>query len=73
LARCREPLDPGPALGSCSSGYARLRREEYDDASLETWAQEFADQGWDDFFVFFKHEDEGTGPALAKRWVDLVS
>jgi hypothetical protein len=29
------------------------------------------DQGWRDAFVFFKHEDEGKGPQMAKRFVEL--
>ena len=27
--------------------------------------------GWSDAYVFFKHEDSGTGPALARRFVTL--
>jgi hypothetical protein len=27
---------------------------------------------WRDAFVYFKHEESGTGPALARELVDLV-
>jgi hypothetical protein len=27
--------------------------------------------GLEDYFVFFKHEDEGTGPRLASQFIDL--
>ena len=29
------------------------------------------DLGWADVFVFFKHEDGGTGPALAARMLEM--
>lgn len=50
-------------------GYARLRKEAYEPGELTRWAEKFADQGWQDAFVFFKHEDEGAGPALAREFV----
>jgi hypothetical protein len=28
-------------------------------------------QKWKDTYVFFKHEDEGTGPKLAAQFIDL--
>jgi len=31
------------------------------------------EQDWRDAFVFFKHEDEGKGPQLAKRFLELGS
>jgi hypothetical protein len=29
------------------------------------------DQGWERAYVFFKHEDAGTGPRLAKQFLSL--
>jgi uncharacterized protein YecE (DUF72 family) len=52
-------------------GYLRLRREAYDDAALESWIEAIGDQGWDECFVFFKHEDEGAAPRLAARMLEL--
>jgi len=53
-------------------GYLRMRREQYDDAELRSWAEWVQSQDWDRSFVFFKHEDEGAGPALAKRFLMLT-
>jgi uncharacterized protein YecE (DUF72 family) len=49
-------------------GYARLRREEYTGKELGEWAARFGDAGWEDLFVFFKHEDAGAGPKLAEAF-----
>ncbi len=57
--------DDPPVVATASYGYARLRKEVYEPGELTRWAALFKDQGWDDVFVFFKHEDEGAGPALA--------
>ncbi len=46
-------------------GYLRLRRPGYADEELERWAARIAAQGWDEAFVYFKHEDDGAGPKLA--------
>jgi uncharacterized protein YecE (DUF72 family) len=48
-------------------GYLRLRREEYDDFTLRALVASTRATGWDDVFVFFKHEDAGAGPRLAAR------
>jgi uncharacterized protein YecE (DUF72 family) len=55
-------------------GYVRLRHEGYDDAALTGWAETLrrVGAGWKDAFVFFKHEDAGTGPALAARFRQLL-
>lgn len=52
-------------------GYLRLRRERYSDAELKKWIKRVRAQDWETTFVFFKHEDEGTGPKLAARFVAL--
>lgn len=64
-----------PAVATADWGYLRLRAVEYTDAALAGWAEtlERIGPGWRDAFVFFKHEDEGTGPALAKRFEALLS
>ncbi|MDX6611652.1 MAG: hypothetical protein QOD75_838 [Blastocatellia bacterium] len=54
-------------------GYLRLRRVLYDDAALQEWLQRVRDQKWNDAFVFFKHEDEGTGPRLAAKFLELAA
>jgi uncharacterized protein YecE (DUF72 family) len=54
-------------------GYLRLRRPDYGDAELAAWAKRVREQTWRDAFVFFKHEDEGKGPQMAKRFLDLAA
>ena len=53
-------------------GYLRLRRVEYSEASLTEWLERVRAQNWSDAFVFFKHEDEGTGPKLAGQFLELA-
>lgn len=52
-------------------GYARLRKVEYADEELRAWSERIDAQNWSDAYVFFKHEDEARGPALAKRFLEL--
>jgi len=52
-------------------GYVRLRRERYTEAELVRWVKRIKAQKWKDTYVFFKHEDEGTGPTLAAQFVAL--
>jgi uncharacterized protein YecE (DUF72 family) len=62
-----------PFVATASWGYLRLRRPDYDDAELRTWAQRVREQDWREAFVFFKHEDKGTGPQMAKRFLELAA
>jgi uncharacterized protein YecE (DUF72 family) len=52
-------------------GYLRLRRTAYSDDELSAWADRVKAQSWSDAFVFFKHEDKGTGPDLAERFREI--
>lgn len=52
-------------IATADWGYLRLRRVDYDAAALQAWAARVRAQPWREAFVFFKHEDEGKGPALA--------
>ena len=54
-------------------GYLRLRRSEYGDTELKAWVKQVQGQGWRDVFVFFKHEDEGKGPKMAQRFMELAA
>jgi len=54
-------------------GYLRLRRVEYSASNLEEWLNRVRDQQWKESFVFFKHEDEGTGPRLAAEFIKLAN
>ncbi len=53
-------------------GYLRLRRVNYSEENLAEWLKRVRDQNWNHAFVFFKHEDEGTGPKLAGQFLDLA-
>ena len=64
-----------PAMASADWGYLRLRAVDYTDAQLADWVATMRriGTGWKDAFVFFKHEEHGTGPALAKRFEALLT
>ncbi|MBW3535310.1 MAG: DUF72 domain-containing protein [Gemmatimonadetes bacterium] len=64
--------DP-PLVATAPWGYARLRREAYDDGLLEDWARRLEATEWDEAWVFFKHEDEGAGPRMAERFAGLLA
>jgi len=53
-------------------GYLRLRRVNYSREDLAAWVQRIKEQKWKSIFVFFKHEDEGTGPKLAAEFNSLA-
>ena len=52
-------------------GYVRLRRVQYSKTELAKWVKRIRAQDWKTAFVFFKHEDEGTGPKLAAQFISL--
>jgi uncharacterized protein YecE (DUF72 family) len=53
-------------------GYLRLRRVNYSQPNLGEWIERIKVQNWKDTYVFFKHEDEGTGPKLAAEFLSLA-
>jgi uncharacterized protein YecE (DUF72 family) len=62
--------DPGPDdLSWEPAGYLRLRKTEYTDDELTAWAARIqpALAAGSDVFCYFKHEDEGASPKMAKR------
>jgi uncharacterized protein YecE (DUF72 family) len=61
-----------PFVATTDWGYLRLRRPDYPTAKLKAWMKQVQAQGWKDAFVFFKHEDEGKGPQLAKEFLGLL-
>jgi uncharacterized protein YecE (DUF72 family) len=62
-----------PFVPTADWGYLRLRRPDYSEAELKAWLQRVKDPGWQDAFVFFKHEDEGKGPKMAKEFIELAT
>jgi uncharacterized protein YecE (DUF72 family) len=65
--------DDLPLAATASFGYLRLRRDDYDDAGLGRWLTRIRAQPWSQAYVFFKHEDEGAAPRLARRLMELAS
>jgi uncharacterized protein YecE (DUF72 family) len=75
-ALCVADNDDGatPAVATADWGYLRLRATGYGDDDLRDWLGTMRRIGerWRDAFVFFKHEDAGTGPALGRRLLALT-
>jgi uncharacterized protein YecE (DUF72 family) len=61
-----------PLVNTTGWGYLRLRREAYADEQLADWVEKIKSQHWSEVYVFFKHEDAGTGPKLAARFLELT-
>jgi uncharacterized protein YecE (DUF72 family) len=53
-------------------GYLRLRRVLYSEENLREWLARIRAQNWQETFLFFKHEDAGTGPRLAAQFIELA-
>ena len=60
-----------PFVATADFGYLRLRKVAYGPGELDAWLARIREPAWGDVFVFFKHEDEGTGPKLAKQFEAL--
>src|SRR5262245_28663388 len=74
VADTDEQGDAAPAIVPTARwGYLRLRRAEYGEDDLARWAETILAQPWERAFVFFKHEEAGTGPAFARRLLDRLS
>ena len=64
---------PNPAIEPTTDwGYLRLRRIQYDETALDAWAARIRSQPWKEAWVFFKHEDAGTGPKLARQLIERL-
>ncbi|PYK07707.1 MAG: DUF72 domain-containing protein [Verrucomicrobia bacterium] len=63
-----------PKVSTATWGYLRLRREDYSRIDIEGWVEFVrAQHGWDDVFIYFKHEEAGIGPKLAKQMMELLA
>lgn len=61
---------PEPELvATATFGYLRLRRARYSKAKLASWAARIRRAGWQECYAFFKHDDSGAAPRLARRLV----
>jgi uncharacterized protein YecE (DUF72 family) len=68
VADTGEEGDP-PFVATADWGYLRLRRVEYGENDVREWAKRVQEQPWGEAYVFFKHEDAGTGPRLASQFL----
>ena len=63
-----------PKVSTANWGYLRLRREDYSKIDIEHWVEFVrAQRGWDDVFIYFKHEEAGIGPKLAAQMTELLA
>jgi uncharacterized protein YecE (DUF72 family) len=78
IARVVADTDEQPAqeheLSWQPFGYLRLRRSQYSDAELATWAERFAAAAsiGGDIHCYFRHEDTAAGPRMARRLAELM-
>ena len=52
--------------------YLRLRRADYGETELKRWVGRLEEAGLEEAHVFFKHEDEGSGPRMAEQFLELA-
>jgi uncharacterized protein YecE (DUF72 family) len=74
-AFCAADTDEVPVTSLVSTadwGYVRLRREKYTARDLGQWAERIKAQTWKRAYVYFKHEDTGTGPKFAEQFLELA-
>ena len=62
-----------PRVRTADWGYLRLRRESYEPERLASWIDWAKSGDWSEAFAFFKHEDAGAGPRLARRAIELAA
>ncbi|HYJ33009.1 MAG TPA: DUF72 domain-containing protein [Candidatus Binatia bacterium] len=72
VADTGEEGDP-PFVATADWGYLRLRRVEYGESDVREWAKKVQEQPWGEAYVFFKHEDAGTGPRLASQFLSYCA
>ena len=62
-----------PEIATANFGYVRLRDEGYGVEALRGWRKKIQalESAWTDAYVFFKHEEKGVGPKLAREFAQL--
>ena len=58
-------------ISTSSTGYLRLRKENYEEKDILEWINKIKAQNWKQVFIFFKHEDKANGPRFAKQLMEL--
>jgi len=59
-----------PLVVTADFGYLRLRRMDYDPASIAEWGSRIADQSWQTVYAYFKHE--ALGPMFAEALLAVM-
>lgn len=75
IAMCviEQPDFASPVVATASWGYVRLHRFDYDSAMHGAWAKRIHDQGWNDAYVFFKHDEGvGSGPPAVDAFIKVL-
>ena len=64
-----------PNVRTADYAYFRLRDEGYEGSDIRRWAETVgeATDGGEDVFVYFKHEEAGTGPVFARSLLEAVA
>jgi uncharacterized protein YecE (DUF72 family) len=74
-AWCIADVDDSPQpqiVRTANWGYVRLRRTRYTKLSLAASIARLRTENWRHCYVFFKHEETGTGPRFAARFKELL-
>jgi len=65
-----QPEFSSPFVATSTWGYVRLHRFDYDAAALTEWASRIQGQGWEQAYVYFKHDEGiGSGPPAVDAFV----
>ena len=76
LALCIADSERGtaPIEATADYGYFRLRDEGYEEKDIQRWGDHIRQlsPNWREVFVYFKHEEEGKGPAFANILMDYL-
>jgi uncharacterized protein YecE (DUF72 family) len=62
-----------PQIATADFGYLRLRRGDYQSSDVARWTHFVRQQpDWQEAFIYFKHEESGTGPKFAREMMSLL-
>lgn len=62
----------GRLVPTADWGYLRLRKPSYSEAELLDWTRRIKSFDRQAVYVFFKHEEDGFGPKIARHFLDLM-
>ena len=74
-ALCVADTEDGPPaqlVNATSWGYVRLRKNTYTKKSLSEWVKKLSAMKWEEAYVYFMHEETGTGPVYAETFLKIV-